>query len=50
MIKYSRFGKYFDVQERGEHLGLFDCSKGCTETKEGESCCGLGEGKSGTCC
>ena len=28
MIKSSRFSKYFSVDERGEHLGLFDCSGG----------------------
>ena len=28
MIKYSRFSKYFNVDERGEHTGLFDCSGG----------------------
>lgn len=25
MLKYSRFGKYFKVDERGDHQGLFDC-------------------------
>lgn len=31
MLKYSRFGKYFEVEGRGDHRGLFDCSKGCPE-------------------
>ena len=28
MIKYTRFSKYFNVDERGKHQGLFDCSGG----------------------
>jgi len=44
MIRYSRFSKYFCVDERGEHQGLFDCSGGDCDLKKNEC------GESGSCC
>lgn len=43
MLKDSRFGKYFEVDERGHHRGLFDCSK--TSEVGGNKECG-----EGSCC
>ena len=44
MIKYSRFSKYFNVDERGKHQGLFDCSGGDCDLKKNEC------GESSSCC
>ena len=43
MIKNSWFSKYFNVDERGEHQGLFDSSGGDCDLKKNEC------GESGLC-
>eukprot|EP01114_Cavostelium_apophysatum_P018226 TRINITY_DN5599_c0_g1_i1.p1 TRINITY_DN5599_c0_g1~~TRINITY_DN5599_c0_g1_i1.p1 ORF type:complete len:391 (-),score=60.62 TRINITY_DN5599_c0_g1_i1:57-1169(-) len=38
MLTFTRYGKYFDVTKRGDHLGLFHCSPSDT-TCTSDSCC-----------
>jgi hypothetical protein len=43
MIADTRFSKYFTVDARGDHLGLFDCS---SDASGGNKLCS----ESGACC
>jgi len=40
MLSKTRYGKYFSVTPRGNHLGLFDCSPSLVkQSGSGSSCC-----------
>jgi hypothetical protein len=43
MLADTRFAKYFTVDPKGDHLGLFDCSSdgnnGNTKCSESGACC-----------